>query len=176
MSRIESRYTNENPDNFILSGGGATPFDGATGPAVETFAGADHIVLTLPNIGAPDPGGLWEFALPRYYKAGSVINARVHWITSTVGVGSIKLDFLAVSIGSGDGANPTFGPVATLTHASNGADLWNITPLSPDITIGNSPSPGDAFKLLVRRDGDAGADTLAGDAKLALVVVEYSKE
>jgi hypothetical protein len=122
---------------------------------------------------ASDEDAVFGAVLPRFYGGGG-ITATLYWLASSAVAGDViwnaafernhangdDLDadsFATAQAAAATTANGTSGKVITSTITfTDGAQI-------------DSLAAGEAFRLKVTRDANAGGDTMAGDAELLMV-------
>jgi hypothetical protein len=74
----------------------------------------------------------------------------------------------------GDAIDVAFGTAQSVTHTSTGANQWQRTNATPSITPGGTVAAGHGYIVELERNAADGADTLAVDARLIGVHLEFS--
>lgn len=112
----------------------------------------------------------FKVALPSWNL--SPIKAKFQW-SSTV-AGTATWSIRAQAINNGSSLNNTWGTVQQVSGTLSPASGLNITAATPSITIGGTPSSGALVVFHVYRDPNHGSDTLAADAQLLGVALQYT--
>ena len=140
-----------------------------------TTAAADtrnnHDVLDFDD--SSDEDAVFPGVLPRNY-AGGGLTVMLVWASTGAVVGSVVwlASWERIADSGQDLDSDSFAATQTATEACDGT---NGSCTYTDITFTNaqidSLAKGEAFRLKVTRDADAGADTMVGDAELLRVEV-----
>lgn len=165
---------------IILPLTGAIPADGSASNASpevirvkgSATAPAPHFVEARFDAAA-DEHLWWVFRMPTDYASGPVV--KLQWkanATANSCVWGTRLG--AVTPADADTPNEHATATAqTATTATNATEARRLVETSITITNTDSVAAGDWVALLVYRDADNASDTLAVDAELCAVSLEY---
>lgn len=115
--------------------------------------------------------GFWA-TLPSSWNAGTV-TAKFHW-TAASSTGTVEWDIAARGFADDDAMDQALG-----TEQTAGADTllavgdMHVSPTTPALTVGGSPAANRPIYFQVTRD--VAVDTLAADAKLLGVTIEFTE-
>lgn len=112
--------------------------------------------------------------LPDSWDGGTLIG-QVCWEHGTASTNFGTAWYLrATSAGDGESLDSAWGTAQVMTDTGGAADTMYTTAKSAAITIGGSPAAGHVIKLEIYRDPAHASDTLAVDAGLWGVTVQYT--
>lgn len=137
-------------------------------------APAKHIMVAA--FDAATDEHLWfQFRMPSDYASGGAV--KLLWMTNTASGNSVVWGTRIGAITPADADTPVEhaeAAASTTTTAGNATEARRL--IETAITLANldSVAAGDLVALLVYRDADNGSDTLAADAELIAVVLEYT--
>lgn len=113
----------------------------------------------------------WEVVMPSTYTGGTV-TVKFHWTTS-VASGNVVWGCQAICVGDNETMKTAFGTAQTVTDGSNGTDKMNLSAATSAITIAGTPAASKTVVFRVYRDATNASDTLAGDARLVAVEINF---
>lgn len=90
------------------------------------------------------------------------------------GSGDVVWGIQAVAISEADPLDAAFGAAQTVTDTLTTALDNHTTSFTGAVTIGGTPAEGDLVCFQVYRDADAAGDTLAVDAKLVAIRLNFT--
>lgn len=149
----------------------------ANEPPSSNYATLDtrngHLVLDFDA--ATDESAIFTTVLPRHY-AGGGITVYIHWAATSATSGDViwGVQFERIGEGQQDIDSDGFASAQTVTATAPGTS-GNVDIASVAFTDGaqiDSIAVGEAFRLKVYRDADAGGDTMSGDAELVAVCLK----
>lgn len=146
--------------------------NGATAHSAETST--NKIMVTGYDFDATTPEYIqFVHRMPKKWDSEPV-RVTLHWShgSTTVNFGTVW-SIAATNIRNGVALDATFGTAVEVTDTGGATDTMYITPESADITIAGSPAPEDFVVFQVSRVAGDAADTLAVDATLLGISVEY---
>lgn len=111
-----------------------------------------------------------KLSLPEQWNAGTV-KAKLYW-TAASGSGAVVWAVQAVACSDDDAIDATWGTAVTVTDTLLSANDCHIATTGA-ITIGGSPAVADLIYFQVYRAATSGSDTLAVDARLLGVKLQY---
>lgn len=161
---------------------GATLPDGSTGnlaPGLVRLQGTEsnpkkHLIIA--QFDATTAEHLWwTFAMPAAYVSGGTV--KLLWMTAAVTSTSVVWCARIGAVTSGDADTPVEHAAAaasTATSAVNTTEARRLTAASITLANLDSVAAGDLVNLLVYRDPADAADTLASDAELVAVALEFT--
>jgi hypothetical protein len=147
--------------------GGSTPTEEVACDILAVTAGEYSTFdfdQTLPE------AAVWDVVPPRSYTGGTV-TAKISWLT-TAASGDVVWKIQAVAVAD-NGSATAYGTAISVTDSANGANKVNITATTSAITVGGSPAVNVPICFRVVRDAASASDTLAADAKLISVEIQY---
>jgi hypothetical protein len=155
---------------------GAQPVAGATLPDFKQ-AGSSLTVDSYSFDAAADEAIQWQLPKLPNYGSGN-LTIKLLWYGDTATSGDVVWCAQTASItpdtDSQDAETKTYGTMNTVTDSHIGTTAQRIHTCSITLSNLDSLAAGDVTWLKVYRDADNGSDTMAGDAQLVGVVVEYS--
>jgi hypothetical protein len=166
---------------LVLPIAGAIPADGSASNAApevirvkgSATAPAPHFVEARFDAAA-DEHLWWAFRMPSDYASAPVVV--LQWkanATANSAVWGTRLGAVTPSDADTPNEHAT-GTAQTTTTATNVTEARRLNETSITITNTDSVAVGDWVALLVYRDADNGSDTLAVDAELIAVSLEYT--
>lgn len=117
----------------------------------------------------------WTFRMPSDYASAPV--AKLLWMTNTASANNVIWVGRLGAVTPADADTPVEHAEATAnstTTAGNATEARRLIETSITLTNADSLAAGDLVFLLIHRDADNGSDTLAADAELINVVIEYT--
>lgn len=112
-----------------------------------------------------------KFFMPLDWNGGA-IKCKTSWDGTTASVGNVVWGFAARAYADGDTIDQAAGGAVEVTSTYNGAGKMNLSPMSADITIAGSLSPGNQALLQIYRKGTAG-DTFPDKVRNLAILVSY---
>jgi hypothetical protein len=114
--------------------------------------------------------------MPSDWNAGTV-TAEFDWTRAGTSTSGVVWALEAVALNDGDAIATAYGTEQEIadTPTAGTTLLMFQSSATPSITIGNSPSAGDLVLLRVKRNVASGSDTLAVDAMLIGVMINYTR-
>lgn len=111
----------------------------------------------------------FKIRVPANYAGGS-ITIKVQWFANATS-GNVVWDFQATTVASGGNLGTAVSSRGTVTAATNGtANRKNEATITWSSSL---PAAGDELLVLFKRDADNGSDTLAVDAELLDLMIEW---
>jgi len=161
---------------FFLSAGGGAPSttNGCDGALQIEFTTNDRDFVG--SAFAPDVAEIiqWTSILPTDYGGGT-ITAKFYWYSPDGGTDATVWALQASAIDNSDPLDDVWGGAQTVIDDSNANNDLNITASTPAISIANSPAAGNMVQFRGYRSGNSVDDTMATDAILLMVVVNYTR-
>jgi hypothetical protein len=116
-----------------------------------------------------DEAAIFEGVFPAHYGGGN-LQIEIHWAATSATSGNVKWNVAIENTSDADIDGDGFGTESTAT-ASTTATSGGVAKTSLSVSAANAGSPqaGDAFRILVTRDGNDAADTMSGDAELVAI-------
>lgn len=108
---------------------------------------------------------------PLYWDAGTV-TAKFFW-TAASGSGNVIWGIQGVGTANDDTLDVAYGTAQTVTDTLLSANDQHVTSATSAMTIAGSPVAGEWLDFRLYRDANAGGDTLAVDARLLGVRIEF---
>ena len=141
--------------------------------ATKEYATNDVMLDLLDFDTATEEGAGFSLVLPQAWDAGT-IKFKVHW-TADSGSGGVAWGVRANALGDSDAIDAAFGTEQVVTDTLLTAGDNHITAASSALTIGGTPSAGDLCVFEVTREVANGSDTLAVDARLIGIEIQYTE-
>jgi hypothetical protein len=113
-----------------------------------------------------------KVSLPEQW-GGGLVKAKLYW-TAASGSGSVVWAVQAVACSDDDAMDTSWGTAVTVTDALLATNDCHVATTGA-ITIGGSPAIADLIYFQVYRDAINGSDTLAVDARLLGVKLQYAE-
>ncbi|MFA5238279.1 MAG: hypothetical protein WC476_01050 [Phycisphaerae bacterium] len=114
----------------------------------------------------------WTIFMPDSYDGGTII-VRFIWL-STTNSGDVVWNIQGRTYGDGEAIDQAWGDVVAVTDTTPGtAGQIAISAESSAITLSGTPAPGELCQIRVSRNASNGSDTLAADARLIAIKLEY---
>jgi hypothetical protein len=160
---------------IVLTAAGGWPSTtsgSATNTKVE-FTTNDQDLYFLDFDQSTDEFAQWTVVMPDSYTGGTITAAFI-WTANSTSTNSVVWGLQGRAYADGDAIDATWGTAQTVTDA-NGASAYTvrISSATAAITLAGSPAGGQLVQLRAYRDADNGSDTLAADARLIAVKIEY---
>lgn len=116
----------------------------------------------------------FDWIPPENWDAGTV-KVKIYW-TAASGTGgeTVEFEVSAIAISNDDAMDAAFGTAVAVTDSLIATNDLHVSPQSAAITIGGTPLDSDWIQFKIKRD--TANDTLAADAKLIGLVLEYTVE
>lgn len=152
------------------SGMVARTTNGAASGTVETTT--NKIMYTTLDYDAATPEfAQFQIPMPKSWNEGTVT---VQFIWTSGGTGDAVWQARAVAISDGDDYDVAFGSAVSVTDTIGTANKIMTSDFSGALTIGGSPAEGDLVVFEISRNASDAADTLASDAKLVAVRLNFT--
>ncbi len=142
-------------------------------PATVEMATNDNTFDFLDFDTATEEGACFAISLPQAWNAGTV-KAKVYW-TAASGSGGVAWGLRATSYADDDALDAAYGTEQVVTDTLITADDCHITAATAAITIGGTPAGDDLLLFEITREVGNGSDTLAVDARLIGVKLQYTE-
>lgn len=142
-------------------------------PATVEMATNDNTFDFLDFDTATEEGACFTLSLPQAWNAGAV-KAKVYW-TAASGSGGVAWGLRATSYANDDALDVAYGTEQVVTDTLITADDCHITAATAAITIGGTPAVDDLLLFELTREVANGSDTLAVDARLIGVKLQYTE-
>lgn len=157
-----------------IGAGAMTPrtTNGAAAATVE-MATNDNTFDVLDFDTATEEGACFAISLPQAWDAGTV-KAKVYW-TAASGSGGVAWGIRAISYADDDTLDAAYGTEQVVIDTLITANDNHITSASSAITIGGTPAADDLLLFEITREVANGSDTLAVDARLIGVKLQYTE-
>lgn len=160
---------------MVLTAAGGWPSTtagAATNTKVE-YTTNDQDLYHLDFDQTTDENAQWTVVLPDSYSGGTV-TATFIWTANSTSTNSVVWGFQGRAYADGDAIDATWGTAQTVTDANGAtANTVRISSATAAVTLAGSPAGGQLAQFRVYRDADNGSDTLAVDARLIAVKIEY---
>lgn len=162
--------------------GSAVPADGSASnaaPSLGRLAGTESapkkFMLTAAFDAAADEHLWFQFRVPADYASGGTV--KLLWMANSASANNVVWGSRIGAITPADADTPVEhaeAAASTTTTAGNATEARRL--IETSITLANldSIAAGDLAFLLVYRDADNASDTLAVDAELITVSLEYT--
>lgn len=162
---------------LYLSAAGGLPriTSGCASQLQQEIGGALSNVVTLDFDHIADEHAQWYIIMPDGYN-GTTMTAQFIWTKST-GAGNVKWGIKLKYLGDGDNPSMGWGTAIYVVDAAQDDYDIHISPVSAAITPGGSPNNPGLFLFVdvIRLASDVANDTLAQDAKLIGIKLEYAQ-
>lgn len=132
------------------------------------------MLSTLDFDPASDEFAQFFIRMPKSWDEGTVTAIFVWSHASTTTNFGVVWGLQAVAISDGDAGDAAFGTAQTVTDTGGTTDDIYQTSATSAITIGGTPAEGDWVAFQAYRDADNGSDTMAIDARLHGVLINYT--
>lgn len=162
--------------SLFLTATGATPSTtGGAATPVQVELGTNDIDLWLMDFDAStDESAQWTFAMPLNWDGGTV-TAAFFWTANSTSTNSVVWGAQGRAFGDDVTLDQAMGTAQTVTDANTAtANQLHISSATPAITLAGSPAGGQLVQIKAYRDADNGSDTLAADARLIGIRLNYS--
>lgn len=150
------------------------------GDAILTAAAAPTLIvrnerqmLAYPDSGAAQ-SAYFTGVMPIDYDPTKNIRLKIWWVAETAVSGDVRWvgAFEKLNQNGPNVDSDNFGPDNAVNDATNGTNgLINTTILTFDNAAADTVQPGNPFRLLARRQSNAGGDTMTGDAQIMRVAL-----
>jgi len=145
---------------------------GGCGQLTTVEAGTNSIDYQVLDFDAStDEKAFINFNMPDSWDGGT-ITARFVW-TAASGSGDVVWGIQGRAYANDDAIDQSLGTAQTVVDTLTAAGDVCISDATSAVTLAGSPAGGQMVHLRVYRDADAGGDTLAADARLIAVHIEY---
>lgn len=142
-------------------------------PSTVEMATNDNSLDFLDFDTATEEGACFAISLPQAWNAGTV-KAKVYW-TAASGSGGVAWGLRATSYADDDALDAAYGTEQVVTDTLITANDNHITAATSAITIGGTPAVDDLLLFEITREVANGSDTLAVDARLIGVKLQYTE-
>lgn len=115
----------------------------------------------------------FKLSLPDQWGLGTV-KAKFYW-TAASGSGDVIWALQAQAFSDDNAMDAAFGTAQTVTDTLLTANDCHVTSATAAITIGGTPATGDLVYFQVYRNATSGSDTLAVDARLLGIKLQYTE-
>lgn len=129
------------------------------------------MLATLDFDQSADEFAQFMFPMPKSWNE-STVTAQFIWTATATG--NVVWGIQGVAISDDDVLDAAFGAAVTVTDSVTAANDLMQSPFTSAVTIGDSPAEGDLVCFQVYRDADNGSDTLAADAKLIGIRLNFT--
>jgi len=145
------------------------------GPAIASTESTTNKVMNEVYDFDPDADEFIQvkWAMPDVWDKGTV-KIKFYW-TASSGSGDVIWGAQAVALGNDDAIDTAFGTAQVVTDTLITALDVHTSSATASITVSGTPVLGDIVYFQIYRDADAGGDTLAVDARLLKVVIQYKE-
>jgi hypothetical protein len=142
-------------------------------PATVEMATNDNTFDFLDFDTATEEGACFTISLPQAWDAGTV-KVKVYW-TAASGSGGVAWGLRATSYANDDALDSAYGTEQVVTDTLITANDNHISSATSAITIGNTPTVDDLLLFEITREVANGSDTLAVDARLIGVKLQFTE-
>lgn len=158
---------------IILTAGGGHPSttNGCADPTKTEFATNDVDLVTLDFDQTTGENAQWTIVMPDSYDGGT-ITAIFVW-TAASGSGGVTWGLQGIAYADSGAIDAAWGTAQEVNDTLLTADDVHITSATSAITLAGSPAGGQLVQFRAYRDPADASDTLAADAKLISVKIEY---
>ena len=161
---------------LVLAIAAALPVPGVTFPQLKS-AGTNINAMSLSFDAAATEG--CQFTIPYLPAYGSGnLTVKLRWYADTASSGDVvwgaAIAALTPETDSQDVETDAWATENTVTDTHLGLTAQRVMEASITVSNLDSVAAGDYVTLRIQRLGGSGSDTMAGDAQLVGVVVEYS--
>jgi hypothetical protein len=150
---------------------------GTNGFPEVKVAGSNVASMSLAFDAAADEEAQWQVGYAPTYGSGNV-TVKVRWYGDTATSGNVvwaaAIACLTPETDSTDIETNAWGTAATATDGHLGTTAHRVMEASVTVTSLDSITTGDMLWIRVYRDANNASDTMAGDAQVVEVLVEYS--
>lgn len=126
---------------------------------------------TLEFDAATDENAQWLIKMPDEWN-GSTVKAKVSW-TAASGSGVTYWEVKALALTNDDAIDTALGTAATTNDTLTATGDLDETAATGALTISNTPAAGDYVLFQLARDADNASDTLAVDALVLGITIQY---
>lgn len=156
---------------------GALPVDSTDAMPEIKVAGTNAQIMSLSYDAAADEAAMWIIPYTPVTGGGN-ITVKVRWYADTATTGDVVWGGSVLAYtpetDSGDIEADSWATEVTATDSHLGTTAQRIHEAVITVTNLDSYATGDFLCIRVRRDADNGSDTMASDAQVVGVVVEYA--
>ncbi len=140
----------------------------------EEYATNDVMVEYLSFDGSNAEYGTVNITMPLNWDAGT-IKAKFYWdaATGASGADGVVWGISGVSLTEADAIDAAAGTPQKVTDVVTAVGKMHISGATPAMTIAGSPAAGHMIHFIVYRNPGDGSDTMAEDAKLIGVLIQY---
>jgi hypothetical protein len=159
---------------IILSAAGGWPPTTAGSSAVTQVQYATNLqnLQHLDFDAATRENAQWTLVMPDSWDAGT-ITATFYW-TSGATSGDVIWGIEGRSYGDNEAVDATWGTAQTVTDTATAvASSVRISAATAAVTLAGTPAGSEAVQIRIFRDAAAVGDTMAGDARLIAIKIEY---
>lgn len=161
-------YTRPKRSVILTAAGAVIPSSG--GASQKKTNDTNHSYYTLAFDAASDEAAFWQWVMPNSYDGGA-IDVTYYWTSSAIS-GNAVWCFKAGGSAAGETVDPPLSSDVCDTAAAPGTANYLMATVRAG--AGSNFSAGDYVVFKVFRDANNASDTLAADAKLVMVKIEYS--
>lgn len=115
----------------------------------------------------------WTGFLPHNYDGGT-IQAQFYWRADTASTNGVAFLIQGNAYGNNEVVDLAWPTAVTVVDNNTGQNKINISDLSSALTLSGTPVAGELVQFRVNRNSANGSDTLAADAQLIGVRVQYN--
>ena len=174
---VNSNYISLSGDSFVrelyIDAGAMTTGVSGAAPTGFYFGGADIAMDSYVFDSAANTYAQFKLALPESLETGS-LRAKFHWTADNGGTGHVLWGVQARSVSNAGAISGSWGaPQESLDQFITGYDHHTSSPTS-QISTSNTFYGGDLIFFRVYRNSDSPTDTLAVNAMLNGISVQYS--
>lgn len=148
---------------------GATTNGAATGQGESSTNKVNYKVLDFDA--STEEYACFSIPAPLYWDL-STVTAQFFW-TAASSSGDVIWACQGLSLSNDDAIDAAYGTAQTVTDTLIATGDVHVTSATSAITLAGTPAAGDQLFFRVYRDADAGGDTLAADARLIGVRIEF---
>jgi hypothetical protein len=147
--------------------------NGAVRSDIETTTN-DIMLPVLSYDAATQKSAQFQVRMPKGWDEGTVTLEFVWTHPATTTNFNVVWGCKAVALSNGAALDTAPGTAVTVTDTGGTTDYLYVSDATSAMTIGNTPIAEDWVAFVVYRDAAAGGDTLAVDARLLGVTVNYT--
>ena len=155
--------------SIILTASGAIP-PTAGGAAQTKIDGTNQTYYALEYDADSDEAAYWQWAMPDSYDDGT-IDITYYW-TAAANTNNVVWCFQARGVSAGEAVDAALSASICETGAAPGTTQYLVS--TTESAAASNFTKGEEVAFKVFRDADNGSDTMAGDARLLKVKIEYS--
>jgi len=116
-----------------------------------------------------------QIAMPEEWDRGT-LKVKIFWDSAATGSGDVVWSVSAGAVSNDDAIDAALGTAQTVTDTVLAVADLHVTTATPAVTVGGTPALEDLLFFRIERDADAAGDTLAVDAKLLGVLIQYRED